>query len=94
MDRRGFAKVMLGGLMGVHEFDPERLLWTPARKTIFIPSPPWSFVGRIEEVAIYPDNLDSMIDLMKREMAAMMFPGKVLVPIKFPGFTPSASATP
>lgn len=38
-DRRGFLKTLIGAGL-VAAADPERLLWVPGEKAIFIPSPP------------------------------------------------------
>lgn len=38
MDRRGFLQNLMIGAAAL-TVDPERLLWTPGRKKIFIPSP-------------------------------------------------------
>lgn len=39
MNRRGFLQSLLGGAIALHEFDIEKALWTPGKKTIFIPAP-------------------------------------------------------
>jgi hypothetical protein len=43
MNRRGFLQLLgmgaAGAMLGV-ELDPERLLWVPGAKTIFLPPPP------------------------------------------------------
>ena len=38
MNRRTFIQLLSAGVVGF-ELDPERLLWTPGQKTIFIPPP-------------------------------------------------------
>ena len=38
MNRRGFLQTLAAGL-GLAAVDPEKLLWTPNAKTIFIPAP-------------------------------------------------------
>lgn len=38
MNRRAFLSTLVAGLAGA-ALDPERLLWVPGQKTIFLPSP-------------------------------------------------------
>ena len=38
MNRRNFLQLLGSGIVGF-ELDPERLLWQPGKKTIFIPKP-------------------------------------------------------
>lgn len=39
MNRRGFIQTLLGTASAI-ALDPEKLLWVPGEKTIFIPPPP------------------------------------------------------
>lgn len=62
--RRGFLKLLgstaagATGLLASAAFDPERLLWVPGRKTIFLPSRPPNRVRDLMEefIASHPDD--------------------------------------
>ena len=51
MDRRSFLTALATGAAAL-AFDPERLLWTPGAKTIFIPKPSLRFVPKYYTVNV------------------------------------------
>ncbi len=65
IDRRSFLRVLLAGAAGV-VLDPEKLLWVPGQKTIFLPSPAQvAFMARPVHPAVFGDT--AMIDKVLKE---------------------------
>lgn len=62
MNRRAFFQRVLGGVAAATvapllELDPERALWVPGKKTIFLPPAP-----TIQTIAFHPDAFSMVMD--------------------------------
>jgi hypothetical protein len=60
VNRRRFIQLVTSSAIGVYSLDPERLLWVPGEKTIFIP-PPRKLIFASEVVAAEMERVMSVI---------------------------------
>lgn len=56
-DRRLFLRTLAAAAVGA-ALDPERLLWVPGQKTIFLPSVP-----AVQPLVFHPDAFEMVMDL-------------------------------